>query len=137
MPARIEAFVVHSHADREIGAGGRSRDDDEAGPGHQVGGGLVGHGEVPGGLDHDVDAEPSPRQARRIGLTGQLEIERADPERAIAHPDARRDRTLRRVMGQQIAEHGGIVGVVDGHHVDELWTLKRGPYDAAPDASDR
>ena len=68
-----QLVVVDAVDDRQVGAVGRSRDDDALGAGREVGGGLVARGEDAGALEGDVDAEVLVRQLGRDRARGDLD----------------------------------------------------------------
>ena len=71
----------------------------------QMGRGLVAGGEVPGRLDHHVDAEVAPRQLRRVRLDEDLQLLAVDVDAAVlAQLDRARVGTEDRVVLEQVGQ---------------------------------
>ncbi len=79
-----QLVVVDAEDDREVGAIGRSRNDDALGASLQVQGGLFTRGEDAGAFHGDVDAEFLVRQGGRILDRGNLD--RLAPPTMIVSP---------------------------------------------------
>ncbi len=75
-----QLVVVDAIDDGQVGAVGRSRNDDALGAGFQMHGGLVTRGEDAGAFERDVDAFGSPWQFGRVADGVNL-------DRAVAHID--------------------------------------------------
>src|SRR5436190_7609209 len=111
---RVIAILVDPEYDRDVLTLGRSADDDLARPRIDVRLGLGGIGEQAGALEHDVDPEVAPRQARRITLGKDPDLAAVDHDRRVAGPNVARVGAIGRVALEQEGVHLGINEVVDG-----------------------
>jgi len=79
---------------------------------------LVARGEEPRRLEHDVDAEVSPRERRRVTLVEELELVAVDADRALRGLDLGIERAEHRVVLEQVGHRLGVAEVIDGDELD-------------------
>ena len=90
---------------------------------------------MPGGLEHDVDAERLPRQLRRILDREHLELVAVDGDAVAARGDVGLQVAEDRVVLEQVRQRLGVGQVVDGDDVDPA-VAHGGAHDVAADAAE-
>jgi hypothetical protein len=139
MLGAVIAAVVDADHDREVGVGGRRRDDDLLRTGVEMLLRPVTAREEARRLEHDIDAELTPRQGSRVTLGEHLHLLPTRIDHAVTERDFPRERAERRVVLQEMCHRGGITEVIDRDdlHVcaERLLRAEEVPPDA-PEAVD-
>jgi hypothetical protein len=73
---------------------------------------------VPGGLEHDVDAEVFPRQRRRVLLGEYSDFVAVDGDRAASRRDVALVCAVNRIVLEEVCERVRMSQVVHGDEVD-------------------
>ena len=110
----VDVVEVDAERDRDVRVLGRRRDDDLAGAGLEMLRGVVAGAEAPGRLDHDVDAELAPGQARRDRARDGVGDARAvDEDRSVDDLDVAGEAAVDGVVLEQVGEHRRVGDIVD------------------------
>ena len=131
----VVAVGVDSHHDRDVGIGGRRRDDDLARTAAQVFGGRLAGSEKPGALGDDIDTDPAPVELFRVADGGVGHPPAVDLDGVVFGADLRVEPAVHRVVFQQVRHGGGVGQVVDGGHL-HVRVLHRRPEYQPSDASE-
>ncbi|ENN87327.1 hypothetical protein RHSP_26257 [Rhizobium freirei PRF 81] len=114
-----ELVVVDAENDGQVGAVGRSRNDDALSTGRQVGGGLVAGREDARAFHGDVDAEFLVRQRCRILDRRDLDrLAAANDDRVAFDLHFRRELAVNGIVTQQVSVGLDRAEVVDGNDFD-------------------
>src|ERR1019366_2201343 len=135
----VVVAVVHAHDDRDVLALGRGGDDHLLGTGLDVLARVVGLGEAPSGLDHDVRAEIGPRQRSGIPLGQHADLLVAGPDDVARGAPIDVARAQHRVVFQQVRQGRGVGQVVGCDNFDAgcgAGTGVHSPPEVAPDAAE-
>ena len=133
MLPRVVRLVVHAPADREVRVLGRRGDDDLLCAGLEVFGRLGAVREESAALEHQLHAERFPRQLAGIALGEHPDHSRADRDAVVLGTDLLAQRSVDRIVLQEMRERLRIGDVVDGDEVERLVT-EAGAQDVAADA---
>jgi len=133
---RVVELVVHTHHDGDVLVGGGRGDDDLLGAGVDVGAGLGGVGEEPGGLDHDVHTEVAPLQRARVALSRHGDDLVADAERGPVGGHVGVEAAQDRVELQQVRQGGRVGQVVDADDLDVGTRGANGTEEVAADTAE-
>ena len=98
----LQIVVVDPQHHGNIGAVGRSRDHHPLGPGFKVLGRGLALGEDAGAFERHIDAQPAPRQFRRVALGGDRDPALADIHPPVAGGDLAREAAVHAVVAQQM-----------------------------------
>ncbi len=98
----LQIVVVDAHHHGHVGAVGRGGDNDPAGAGFEVLRRRLALGKNPGAFERHVDAEPAPRQFRRVALGGDRDLAMAKIHPAVAAGDLARKAAMDAVVAQQM-----------------------------------
>src|SRR5207247_8101449 len=89
--------------------------------------------EEAGGLDHDVDAEIAPGQARGIALGQDLELAPGDGDAPLARTDVLAEGAQDRVVLEQMRHRLRVTKIVRGDDLEVIPTLEVRPKKVPPD----
>ena len=101
-------------------AAGGCRDHNLLGPTREMLGCLLVAGKEPCALQHEINAELTPRQFCRIAFRKHLDAIAIDDNRIAVHRNGSREAAMRRVKARQMSVGLWIAEVVDGNDVDFL-----------------
>ena len=133
--ALLELIVIDAEDDREVGAGGRRRDQHALGAGLQMLRRVVALGEEARAFQRHVDAELLPRQLRRIALGRHLDRAAADVDAAVLGLHLAAERPVHGVVAQEMRVGFDRAEIVDADDLDvAAVVLDDGAQDQTPDA---
>ena len=132
----VVGVVVDAEHDRDVGIGGRSRDDDLLRARVEVLLRAVALREEAGRLEHDVDAEVAPGNRARIALGEELELLAAGADDAAADLDVPVERAERRVVLEQVRHRLLVAEVVRRDDLDVRPALQLSAEEVPPDPAE-
>ena len=136
MRVRVVLVVVHAEHDRDVRIRRRSGDDDLLRTRVEMLLRSLAIGEEPGRLEHDIDAEVSPRKRRRVALGEHPNLLTGRAQDALGELDLALERAEIRVVAQEVRHRLRVPEIVQRDDLDVRAERVLRAEEVPPDAAE-